>query len=156
MINHGPQYKKYIESEERASKSTLEPRNIYRISSYEYSDEDSQRSLAGINSSLVFVVGIHEKKLICLKLNDIKPEKFMKWLPTVFKPALKSEHIDNMEMLEEIIIQSDRNGSKIFESKIKTNIIYTTEPRPYRSYYIEGLKFIQLVNLKKDFLKSLL
>lgn len=155
MTNYGPQYKKFIEKEERASKSSLEPRNLYRVSSYDYADGES-RSLAGINSSLIFVFGIHEKKLNCLKLNDVKPEKFEKWLATILKPSLTEKDIDDMKMLEDILIESDRNGSRLFESKIKSNPIYNNEPRPYRTYNIVGLKFIQEVKLKKEFLKSLL
>lgn len=155
MTNYGPQYKKFIEKEERVSKSSLEPKNVYRISSYDYADGES-RSLSGINSSLIFVFGIHEKKLNCLKLNDVKPDKFEKWLPTILKPIITEKDIDNMQTLDEIIIDSDRNGSRLFESKIKSNPIYNGEPRPYRTYNIVGLKFIQEVKLKKEFLKSLL
>lgn len=155
MTNYGPQYKKFIDKEERASKASLQPRNLYRISSYDYADGEP-RSLAGINSSLIFVFGIHEKKLNCLKLNDVKPEKFEKWLPTILKPALKESEIDEMKMLDEILIDSDRSGARLFESKIKSNPIYLNEPRPYRTYNINGLRMIQEVKLKKEFLKSLL
>ena len=56
------QYKPLIESEKRASKTTLVPRNVYRISSYEFSDGE-QKSLTGQNSSLIFLIGIYEKKI---------------------------------------------------------------------------------------------
>jgi hypothetical protein len=155
MANYSAEYKKYIESEVRASKSSLEPGNLYRISSYDYSDGES-RSLAGINSSIIFVFGIYEKKLNCLKLNEVKTEKFKTWFQTILKEGLTSDDIDSMKKLDELIIKVDRAGNRLFESKIKGKPIYTNDPRPYRTYTIDGLKFIQEIKLKKDFIKSLL
>jgi hypothetical protein len=155
MANYSTEYKKYIESEVRASKSMLEPGNLYRISSYEYSDGES-RSLAGANSSIIFVFGIYEKKLNCLKLNEVKTDKFKNWLQTILKEGLKPEDVDSMKTLDEIIITTDRAGNRLFESKIKGKPIYTNDPRPYRTYTLDGLKYIQEIKLKKDFIKSLL
>ena len=155
MANYSVEYKKYIESEIRSSKSMLEPGNLYRISSYDYSDGET-RSLAGINSSIIFVFGIYEKKLNCLKLNEVKTDKFKTWLQTILKQGLKSEDIDSMKTLDEIIIPTDRAGNRLFESKIKGKSIYTNDPRPYRTYTIDGLKYIQEIKLKKDFIKSLI
>jgi hypothetical protein len=114
MANYSVEYKKYIESEIRSSKSMLEPGNLYRISSYDYSDGET-RSLAGINSSIIFVFGIYEKKLNCLKLNEVKTDKFKTWLQTILKQGLKSEDIDSMKTLDEIIIPTDRAGNRLFE-----------------------------------------
>ncbi len=148
-------YNKFIDKEVRTSKSLITPANLYRISSYEYADGES-RSLAGANSSLIFVFGIHEKKVNCLKLNDVSTDVFKTWLKTLIKPTTKNEDIDSMKKLEEIIIDSDAQGNKLFESKIKGKPIYNINPRPYRTYNIEGLKYIQEVKLKADFLKSLI
>ena len=81
------QYKNLIESEVKLSKSQIKPRNIYRILVYEYADGE-RKSLAGAKSTLVFVVGIFEKQLFCLKISEIKPEKFFLWLKNVFKKTL--------------------------------------------------------------------
>jgi hypothetical protein len=61
-----------------------------------------------------------------------------------------------MKTLDEIIIPTDRAGNRLFESKIKGKSIYTNDPRPYRTYTIDGLKYIQEIKLKKDFIKSLI
>lgn len=155
MANYSAEYKKFIESEVRSSKGMLEPGNLYRLSSYEYSDGES-RSLAGVNSSIIFVFGIYEKKLSCLKLNEVKTEKFKTWFQTILKEGLTVEDIDSMKTLDEIIITTDRAGNRLFESKIKGKPIYMNDPRPYRTYTIDGLKYIQEIKLKKDFIKSLL
>jgi hypothetical protein len=148
-------YNKFIDKEVRISKSLITPGNLYRISSYDYADGEN-RSLAGANSSLVFVFGIHEKKLNCLKLNDVSTEVFKSWLKTLIKSTIRAEDIDSMKRLEELIIESDIQGNRLFESKIKGKPIYNTNPRPYRTYNMTGLKYIQEVKLKADFLKSLI
>ena len=66
------QYKPFIEKEERIAKNYIKPLEIYRISTYKYADGDI-KSLAGINSALVFSIGIYEKKFNCIKISEIKP-----------------------------------------------------------------------------------
>lgn len=146
-------YKPLIEKEERISKANLLPRNIYRISSYEYSD-GSTKSLAGIKSSLIFLVGIFEKKLICLKISEIKPERFFQWLKTIELKGLTQEDFDKAENLEDLIILDNRAGSKLFEGYIKNKPIYTLKPNPYRTYNLDGVRYIQKVSIKKDILKT--
>ena len=146
-------YKPLIEREERVSKSNLFPRNIYRISSYEYKDGKT-KSLAGIKSSLVFLVGIFEKKLICLKISEVKPDKFFQWLKTIEQTGLTNEDFDKAEKLEDLLILDNRAGSKIFEGYIKNKPIYNLKPSPYRTYNLDGIKYIQQVHIKKDILKS--
>lgn len=147
--------KKYIDKEIRVSKSLISPRNLYRISAYEYADGES-RSLSGANSSLVFVFGIFEKKLSCIKLNDVTDDAFKSWLKTLIKSGVKESDIDSMKKLEDVLIESDVQGNRIFESKIKGKPIYNTTPRTYRTYNMDGLKYIQEIKLKSDFIKSLL
>lgn len=153
-MNYSIQYKDWIESEKRISKINIRPRNIYRISSYKYSDGDT-KPLAGINSSLVFVIGVHEKKINCIKMNEIHPDKFFDWMETAFRHPVTEKNIDEMERLEDIILFTDRTGQRLFESKVKTHPIYRLNPRPYRTYNVDGLKYIQEVEIKKEELKKL-
>jgi hypothetical protein len=147
------QYKPLIESEKRASKTTIRPRNVYRISSYEFSDGE-QKSLSGGNSSLIFLIGIFDKKLIALKISEVKPDIFFDWLKTVQLKALTEQQINESNSLEELIILDNKTGSKIFDGYVKGKMIYNKKPSPYRTYNLDGVKYIQEVNFKKDVLKS--
>lgn len=147
------QYKPLIESEKRASKTSLRPRNVYRISSYEYADGE-QRSLTGQKSSLIFLIGIYDKKLISLKLSEIKPDIFFKWLKTIQLKNLTNQQIDESKSLEELVILDSKTGNKIFDGYVKGKSIYNRKPSPYRTYNLDGIKYIQEVNFKKDILKS--
>jgi len=149
------QYKPLIESETRVSKTLVLPRNVYRINSYKYSD-GKQKTLSGTTTTLVFVIGkTPDKKLSCIKISEIKPEKFFKWLQKLYIKGLTEEKWIKAEKLEELLIESDIKGSKIFNSFVKPDtIIYGDNPNIYRTYNLTGIKQIEEIKFKKDVLKS--
>ncbi len=73
-------YKSYIEAEVSVGKTAIKPRNVYIVESYVYAD-GKQKSFSGNNTAYIFVIGISPEKVIsCIKLSEIKPDKFFKWL----------------------------------------------------------------------------
>jgi hypothetical protein len=147
------QYKPFIQSETRIGKQKIRPRNVYRISSYKY-EKNGQKSLTGNKSSLIFVIGIYDKKLICLKISELKPEKFFQWLDTIVR---KSEipKIDEIQKLEELLIESDRAGKRLFEGYVKKSTIVYKRPEPiYRTYNLDSIIYIQEVQFEKSYLKE--
>ena len=149
------QYKPLIESETSVSKTLVLPRNVYRINSYKYSD-GKQKTLSGTTSTIVFVVGkTTDKKLSCIKISEIKPEKFFKWLEKLYIKGLTEENWTKAEKLEDLLIEADIKGSKVFNSFVKPDaIIYGDNPNIYRTYSLTGIKQIEEVKFKKDVLKS--
>ena len=149
------QYKSLIESETSVSKTLVLPRNVYRINSYKYSD-GKQKTLSGTTSTLVFVIGkTTDKKLSCIKISEIKPEKFFNWLQKLYIKGLTEAKWNSAEKLEDLIIKADINGNKIFNSFVKPDaIIYGDNPNIYRTYNLTGIKQIEEVKFKKDVLKS--
>jgi hypothetical protein len=148
------QYKPLILSEESVSKSQILPRNIYRITSYQYADGQT-KTLSGSATSIVFVIGItSDKKLTCIKISDIKPDKFFKWLKPLFKKGLTESDWKAEQKLGQLLILGDKQGSKIFNQFVRSNQIYTKEPTSYRTYNISGIKQIQEIRIKPDILKS--
>lgn len=149
------QYKPLIESETSVAKTLVLPRNVYRINSYKYSD-GKQKTLSGTTSTIVFVIGkTPDKKLSCIKISDIKPEKFFQWLQKLYIKGLTEEKWNTAEKLEDLLIETDIKGSKIFNSFVKPDsIIYGDNPNLYRTYNLTGIKQIEEVKFKKDVLKS--
>jgi hypothetical protein len=149
------QYKPFIERETRVGKTAIRPRNVYRISSYKY-EKNGQKSLTGNKSSLIFVIGIYDKKLICLKISELEPEKFFQWLYTVVR---KSEipKIDEIQRLEDLIVESDRGGKRLFEAYVEKSTIVYNRPNPiYRTYNLDNIIYIQEVQFEKSYLKEYL
>ena len=148
------QYKPLILSEESVSKSQILPRNIYRITSYQYVD-GTTKTLSGTKTSIIFAIGITpDKKLTCIKISDIKPDKFFKWLKPLFKKGLTESDWTTEQKLGQLLILGDKQGSKVFNQFVKTNPIYSKEPSLYRTYNISGIKQIQEIRIKSDILKS--
>ena len=148
-----PQYKILIESEKKVSKSLIKPRNIYRILVYEYAD-GTTKSLAGPKATLVFVIGVFQKQLFCLKISEIRPDKFFKWLKKVFKKPLTDEDIDKAEHLMEVLVLGDKSGGKIYSSYVKPSSIAKGTINPYRTYNLSGITIVQEVKIKKQLLKQ--
>jgi hypothetical protein len=149
------QYKSLIESETSISKTLVLPRNVYRINSYKYSD-GKQKTLSGTTSTIVFVIGkTTDKKLSCIKISEIKPEKFFKWLQKLYIKGLTEEKWTDADKLEDLLIEGDIKGNKIFNSFVKPDAtIYGDNPNLYRTYSLTGIKQIEEVKFKKDVLKS--
>jgi hypothetical protein len=146
------QYKPFIETEEAVSKSRVLPRNIYKISSYKYID-GTQKTLSGIETAYVFVLGIYDKKLSCIKISEIKPEKFFKWLKPSFKKGLTEDIINESQKLAELLILTDKPGKKMV-NLLQQSSLYNANPNPYRTYTISGIKQITEIRIKKDILKK--
>lgn len=147
------QYRNLIESEKKVSKALIKPRNIYRILVYEYAD-GTTKSLAGPKATLVFVIGVFQKQIFCLKISEIRPDKFFKWLKKVFKKPLTDEEIDKAEHLMEVLVLGDRGGSKIYSSYVKPSTIAKGSINPYRTYNLSGINVVQEVSIKKAVLKQ--
>jgi hypothetical protein len=146
------QYKPLIESESSLSKTMVRPRNIYRINSYKYSDGKT-KSLAGVETSIVFVIGISPEKVVsCLKISLIKPDIFFKWLKKLVRAGLSEEEIQNTELLEDLIVLDAKDGKKIFNQFVKPSRLYVHNPPAYRTYLLKNIKNIEEVNIKKEIL----
>ena len=151
---HSRAYKKFIESEEMVIKSIphLIPMNIYRILTYKYADGD-MKALTGTKISYIFLIGISvDKKLHCLKISEILPQKFFQWLNLIIRNEVTPEMLMESERLDEILVKSDRRGKVTFNRYVKPKQIYRLEPRVYRTYNYSGIIRINRVNLKKDVL----
>ena len=86
------QYNIFIQEFKPASKATLKPKNVYKIVSYDYADGTSKR-LTGVSTSYVFLIGIYDSKLNCVKISEFTPVKFFNWLKALFQKTLTDEKI---------------------------------------------------------------
>jgi hypothetical protein len=150
------EYKPLIEQEQSLAKTMVRPRNIYKINNYTYKDGKT-KSLAGVETSIVFVIGISPEKVVsCLKMTLIKPDIFFKWLKRLLKAGLSENEIENAKSLEDLIILDNMNGEKIFNQFVKTSTLYNQRLTPYRTYLLKNIKNIEEVTLKKQILLNLL
>lgn len=142
------QYNIFIKEFKPASKATLKAKNVYKIVSYDYADGTSKQ-LTGVSTSYVFLIGIYDSKLNCLKISEFTPVKFFNWLKGVFQKTLTEQKINESEKLSDIIARSDRGGSRLF-TNLKSSPLYDIKPTPYRTYNLSGIKQIQEIVFKKS------
>jgi hypothetical protein len=142
-------YKNLIQSETATSKSRIRPRKVYKITGYEYADGHIE-SYRGSNSVLVFILGIFHKKVYCLKITEIKPEKFFKWLKSIMFKHLKEEDFHNLKYLENFIPKADKAGAKIYNTSVKGKSIMQKEPSAFRTYILPNIKQISWVEFKLE------
>lgn len=151
-------YKPLIESEGRVSRSQIKPLNVYRISSYKTTD-GKLKSMGGNDSSLIVVIGLiplalNDMKINALKISELQPEKFFRWLKGLRKPADKL-NIDEYRSLNELLIDTDRSGKVLFERYVKSSpIVYGLRESIYRTYNFTGIRYISEVRFKNEVLKK--
>ena len=148
-------YLPFIESEYKVGKGLVKPRNIYKIQSYEYAD-GTVKTMTGVKASYVFVIGIYNKQLTCVKFSEVTPTIFKLWFKDLFKRGLKEKEIDEAKELSELLHKGNRTGGSFFSSYIKSETIYKGKIPTYRTYLLDNINQIKAVNLKKDFIKELL
>jgi hypothetical protein len=145
------EYNKLIEKEEGISKTAVTPRNLYKIHSYTYADGE-RKTLTGNKVAIVFVFGKDARNLFAVKLNDLTPKRFFRWLNTL--KVNTPIDFDKVQELDETIIKSDKQGKKIFSTKIKGKPIYNNKKPVYRTYTIKGISSISKIYLKPEVLEQ--
>lgn len=146
------EYIPLIEYEEGISKNLIRPRNIYKINSYTYKDGKT-KSLAGTETSYVFVIGISPTKIIsAIKISLVKPKEFFRWLKKLYKPNISENSLTDSERLEDILILDNKDGKKIFNQFVKQSRMYNQAIPTYRTYILQNIKNAEIVKIKKEVL----
>lgn len=144
------QYKSFLRPERRVGKSLIRPRNIYRITTYK-GGEPATRS--GDDARYIFVIGIVDKMLHCIKLNPIKPIDF-----TTFIAKLRDKRIPigSDQSLEFLLKKFSKDGNNLFGTYIKNNNkLYSRTLSNYRTYKIDNITNIYEIRFEQDFLQEL-
>jgi len=147
-------YKKYIKKQVPAVKTSLKTRNIYKIESYEYVD-GTKKIFRGPDASLVFLVGISpDKKLSVIKFSEVVPDRFFRWLKTMFKSSVTCKQIKQAigaGEFEKLMLSDTMKGGATF-SKLKTDSLYKTDPTAFRTYTLKGIKSISYLYLDETYI----
>tara|TARA_B110000858_G_C17795571_1_gene472237 strand:+ start:926 stop:1450 length:525 start_codon:yes stop_codon:yes gene_type:complete len=144
------QYKAFLRPEKRVPRSQIRPLNIYRITTYKGGEPATK---AGENARYIFVIGIVGNKVHAIKLNPIKPIDF-----TLFIGKLRDKRIPigSDQALELLLKKFSKDGSGLFESKIKNNSkIYSRSLSNYRTYILSNIVNVYEIRFEEDFLRNL-
>lgn len=151
--NFSLEYRPFISKESRISRTLIRPNNVYRISSYKYVDGET-RSLRGLDETLLFVTGIHKKVIYGLKLSKLKPEFFFKWTKgIVTQTDVLSEDVE-LVSFSKLSPPIDMTGDRFYRIHIKHSSLLKKPQIPYRSYKLEGIRYVSEVYFKKEILEE--
>ena len=147
-------YKKYIKKQVPAIKTNIKTRNIYKIESYEYVD-GTKKIFRGPDASLVFLIGISpDKKLSVIKFSEVIPDRFFRWLKTMFKSSVTCKQIKKAignDEFETLLLSDTMKGGATF-SKLKSDTLYKTDPSAFRTYTLKGIKSISYLYLDETYI----
>lgn len=144
------QYVQLLNPEYRVSRANIFPRNIYRISTY---SSGNPKTKTGLDSRYVFVIGKVADKIHCIKLNDIPPFEFIKFLNKIRDINVE---VNPDKQLSEHLKRFSLNGSDLFERHIKTNPkIYKTVNSNYRTYFIKNIQNVWEIRFEDKVLRDL-
>ena len=144
------QYKSFLKPEKRVSRGQIKPRNIYRITTYTGGDPITK---SGEDARYVFVIGIVDGKVHCIKLNEIKPLDFTNFIN---KLRDKRIPIGSDQMLMLLLKKFSVDGKALFESYIKNNSkIYSSSLKNYRTYLLDSIQNVYEIRFEEDFLREL-
>ena len=130
--------------------SRVKPRNIYKIQTYRNGEPSTK---TGNDTRYVFVIGEVDGKIHCLKLNDIKPNKFIEFLNNIRDNRIQ---IKTQQDLSDILKRFDNNGKNLFESYIKRdNLLYSKKLNNYRIYLIDKIVNIEEVLFEPNLLREI-
>ena len=149
-MNYYSQYRQYITGGNRVAKGDITPYGLYKISTYKYADGDRQ-TLRGTEETLIFVIGIYQRKVYALKLSNIQPLKFLNWLKKVVGVNSYSE---GKQRINELKTPFDTGGNKIYDSYIKNNKDFVAKGAAYRTYNLDGIQYATEVFLNEKTLKQ--
>ena len=151
--NYSREYKKFIEKESRISRTLISPNNVYRISTYASADGDI-RSLRGADETLIFVTGVYKKTIYGLKISKLKPKFFFEWTKKIVnKPDVLNED-NNLVSFSQLSPPLDSTGDRFYRTYVKDETLLKKPQIPFRSYKLEGLRYVSEIYFKKSILES--
>lgn len=144
------QYIQLLRPEKRIPRSEIRPRNIYRITTY----RGGQPATKGADEArYVFVIGIIDNKVHCIKLNPIKPLDFTN---LIGKLRDKRQPVSADLRLEYMLKKFDRTGNNLFDAHIKNNNkIYNRQFKNYRTYILENIVNVYEIRFEQPVLERL-
>ncbi len=144
------QYVKLLRPEKRISQSQIRPRNIYRITTYKGGNPPTKTAE---EARYVFVIGILDKKIHCIKINPINPLHFTQLIGKLRDKRLP---LSSDLRLEYMLKKFDPTGNNLFDAHIKNNKnLYRKDFNNYRTYFIDKIQNIYEIRFEQEVLENL-
>lgn len=131
----------------------MKPGNFYKVIVYKYAIDGKTRTLTGLSTSYIFLIGKFIDKQVrfpAIKLKHVNPEQFF----TAIKPTMgpiKEETFDELEEFRFLLRKFQADGAPIFNVLKKKPLIYEGN---YREYKMTSIKSAEILTIDKKYLKD--
>jgi hypothetical protein len=135
----------------------MKPGNFYKIVVYKYAADGKTRTLTGLSTSYIFLIGRFVDKKVkfpAIKLKHVNPELFFDALkPAMAQPITESEILDsvNLEEFRLLLRKFPSDGAPLYQILKRKPLVYTDN---YREYKMTSIKSVDLITIDMEYLKD--
>jgi hypothetical protein len=148
-----PQWDNIISDRKTIAHGLMKPGNFYKVIVYKYAADGKTRTLTGLSTSYIFLIGKFIDKQVrfpAIKLKHVNPEQFF----TALKPMMgkiDEEIIDELEEFRFLLAKFQLDGAPIFNLLKKKPLIYEGN---YREYKMTSIKSVEILTIDKEYIKD--
>lgn len=131
--------------------------NFYKVVVYKYAVDGKTRTLTGLSTSYIFLIGRFVDKQVrfpAIKLKHVNPENFFDALkPAMRLPISEDEILDsvNLEEFRMLLRKFPADGSPLYEILKRKPLVYKDN---YREYKMTSIKSVDLITIDMEYLKE--
>jgi hypothetical protein len=131
--------------------------NFYKVVVYKYAVDGQTRTLTGLSTSYIFLIGRFVDKQVrfsAIKLKHVNPENFFDALnPALRLPITKNEILDssNLEEFRMLLRKFPADGSPLYEILKRKPLVYKDN---YREYKMTSIKSADLITIDMEYLND--
>ena len=149
---------KLFKQSKKVSTTIMKPGNFYKIQVYKYADPVVTKTLAGVDTAYIFLIGKYKGKdekglphyyFPALKLKHINPRNFFTALDAA-TDSISEKKIDESEEFRLLLRQFPLDGKPLFTILKKKPLIYEGN---YREYRMASIRSVEELEIDKEYLK---
>jgi hypothetical protein len=147
------QWDNIISDRKTIAHGLMKPGNFYKVIVYKYAADGKTRTLTGLSTSYIFLLGKYIDKQVrfpAIKLKHVNPEQFF----TAIKPTMgpvDEEKINELEEFRFLLRKFQADGAPIFNVLKTKPLIYEGN---YREYKMTSIKSVEILTIDKKYLRN--
>lgn len=148
-----PQWDNIISDRKTIAHGLMKPGNFYKVIVYKYAADGKTRTLTGLSTSYIFLLGKYIDKQVrfpAIKLKHVNPEQLFTAIKPLMGP-IDEEKINELEEFRFLLRQFQADGAPIFNVLKKKPLIYEGN---YREYKMTSIKSVEILTIDKEYLRD--
>jgi hypothetical protein len=147
------QWDNIISDRKTIAHGLMKPGNFYKVIVYKYAADGKTRTLTGLSTSYIFLLGKYVDKQVrfpAIKLKHVNPEQFFTAIKILMGPV-NEEKLNEIEEFRFLLRKYQLDGAPIFNVLKTKPLIYEGN---YREYKMTSIKSVEILNIDKEYLRD--